>query len=861
MTITVLNIVAGPFPATGAEQTIPFDYKVFTPSEVEVVTGVGSSQVTVDPSLYTVNRNIALDGQVLEGGSIVLSAGAVTAGLSIRAIAKPKLTQDQVYSDTSSRLKNLNEGLDRAALRAQRAAYDGAQEGASAELIQQAIEAGTAAGEAAGASAAEAGLAALTEDVDAAAQEAANALTGANAAIALTNTAAELRQATYVNLLDVVPQSLWAALKTPASDPTDMTPYILAAAARLPNGGVIRCDGLFLRIRTRCVLPTNVFLWGGDACPDEYLPWGPGSYTLVAPQLLYDEETDYGGGVLGPVLRVGIGSSGYSGFTVRPYTFTPMYSSKASFMIAQAAHFKKKFSNHIGPGGNVHHNLYLGPFMGHDAYNIERPTVMHNKGDCVTLINAQTITDWGGIQNNHKWPFSSAHQPWSDAETGRRAGPSHTMYDLFDWGQLFRPLAYNGREGIDVRNCDNTSIMHFGIDGPAPDARFGGSMPDSWYTANPATGLKYTGSIRRASAVDGMISSQTIAVSVDLSYTLPVSNPSIYGPQYSDDIHHTNIRIGATRDYAYDFIRGNFTTVNSNSHVNYLAGSIYTHVRIGLSFGKLSFIGHTFENGLDFNALPVKLREVQLVACNFKTMTTQVAYTQQLQGVLYVRGDDTTNAGKNKASVIIENRSGTTTGTATGQAWGLTVKDDGTLCISDISDSEDLVIFDPVSNNETHNTSRFFGNAVVGDGYWFGAKGGSEPTNLALGFTVSALGVISNVFARGPQGSRSLLYETINGDIAGTTATFTAADFGSKRRTANTAATTLTLPNTAPVGAWIDIIQGSTGQVTMAVAAGGTVVGYPGVKSAGFNATIRATCHNNGSGTAAAWYISGAAAA
>ena len=142
MTITVVNIVAGPFLATGAEQTLPFGFKVFTPSEVEVVTGVGSGQVEVDPDLYTVTRNMGLDGQVAEGGSILLSAGAVTAGAQIRAIAKPKMTQEQTYSDTSSRLKNLNEGLDRSALRALRAAYDGALEGAGADILDAARIAG-----------------------------------------------------------------------------------------------------------------------------------------------------------------------------------------------------------------------------------------------------------------------------------------------------------------------------------------------------------------------------------------------------------------------------------------------------------------------------------------------------------------------------------------------------------------------------------------------------------------------------------------------------------------------------------------------------------------------------------------------
>lgn len=161
MTITVTSIVAGPYPATGGAQNLPFAFKVFTPSEVEVVTGVGSSQVTVDPDLYTVNRNMALDGQVLEGGSIDLQAGAVEAGLVIRAIAKPRMTQEQVWSDTSSRLKNMNEGLDRAALRALRAQYDGALEGAGPDLIAAAEEAGAAAGAAAAPGAAAAAVEAV----------------------------------------------------------------------------------------------------------------------------------------------------------------------------------------------------------------------------------------------------------------------------------------------------------------------------------------------------------------------------------------------------------------------------------------------------------------------------------------------------------------------------------------------------------------------------------------------------------------------------------------------------------------------------------------------------------------------------
>lgn len=140
MAITVTNIVAGPYVATGAAQSLPFAFKVFTPAEVEVIYGV--DRTAIDPSLYTVTINKAVDGQVMEGGSILLSAGSAPAGQEIRVVAKPARGQALVFSDTTSRLRNLNEGLDRAALRALRAAYDGVFEGAGQEVLDLAEAAG-----------------------------------------------------------------------------------------------------------------------------------------------------------------------------------------------------------------------------------------------------------------------------------------------------------------------------------------------------------------------------------------------------------------------------------------------------------------------------------------------------------------------------------------------------------------------------------------------------------------------------------------------------------------------------------------------------------------------------------------------
>lgn len=143
MTITVTNIVAGPFVASGAAQDLPFAFKVFTPAECEVVIGdqVNGDRLTLTTD-YTVFINKQIDNQVMEGGSVSLFAGRVASGQSVYVIAKPYMTQEQTYSNTGTRMTNINEGLDRSALRALRASYDGALEGAGLELIEAAKAAG-----------------------------------------------------------------------------------------------------------------------------------------------------------------------------------------------------------------------------------------------------------------------------------------------------------------------------------------------------------------------------------------------------------------------------------------------------------------------------------------------------------------------------------------------------------------------------------------------------------------------------------------------------------------------------------------------------------------------------------------------
>lgn len=122
MTITVTDIVAGPFVATGLDQAAPFDFMALSDAEIEVI--YGDDEVVLSPLLYAVNRNEDLVGLPEEGGDVVIAAAALTAGAQFWVRAAPNIEQEQQWSDTGSRLRNLNFSLDRLTVIALRLRYD-----------------------------------------------------------------------------------------------------------------------------------------------------------------------------------------------------------------------------------------------------------------------------------------------------------------------------------------------------------------------------------------------------------------------------------------------------------------------------------------------------------------------------------------------------------------------------------------------------------------------------------------------------------------------------------------------------------------------------------------------------------------
>lgn len=115
MTISVLDITAGPFTLSAGPNVLPYGFMVFTPSEIElVVVTSGGVETVVDPSLYTVDINTDLAGNPIEGGTVTYTG---TLGASVYLRAAPSFEQNQVFALLGFRPPTLNEAADRATLR------------------------------------------------------------------------------------------------------------------------------------------------------------------------------------------------------------------------------------------------------------------------------------------------------------------------------------------------------------------------------------------------------------------------------------------------------------------------------------------------------------------------------------------------------------------------------------------------------------------------------------------------------------------------------------------------------------------------------------------------------------------------
>lgn len=117
MTITVTDIEAGPFVATGAAQTVSYTFMTLTDTEIDVFYDDGHGRVLIDPALHTVIPAKTMTGQRIEGGTVELVAGAAPVGSNIYLVAAPLNTRNIAWSNHGSLLANLNEEQDRDTLR------------------------------------------------------------------------------------------------------------------------------------------------------------------------------------------------------------------------------------------------------------------------------------------------------------------------------------------------------------------------------------------------------------------------------------------------------------------------------------------------------------------------------------------------------------------------------------------------------------------------------------------------------------------------------------------------------------------------------------------------------------------------
>jgi hypothetical protein len=249
MTITVVSIDQGPFTATGLAQTVAYTFMTLTDEEISVFYDAGAGRVMVDPASYVVARNKNIDGSAKEGGSVELSVSAVPAGSSIYIRANPRGDRDLVWSDTGSRLKNLNEEQDRQVLR-----FLVVQDTLSKNIGGMA-EAGANAGSAAGAAAGTA---------------AANAVVAGKADIAGENIVQRrtfrinLNERT-INVLDYIPTNLHSSIAS-RSYFGDVSPYIQQAYddAALEGGATVYAPSGSYPLRTTLNITGSGTVTRGD---------------------------------------------------------------------------------------------------------------------------------------------------------------------------------------------------------------------------------------------------------------------------------------------------------------------------------------------------------------------------------------------------------------------------------------------------------------------------------------------------------------------------------------------------------------------------------------------------------------------
>ena len=703
-----------------------------------------------------------------------------------------------------------------------------------------------------------------------------------------------LRAATQFALLDVVPKEFWAALQSPESSPEDMTPYILACAAeRLPNGGTIRCEGLWITLQTQLVLPANIILYGGDKTPDEPETVSP-NYRTTSGQILTNPALDEA------IVMTATGS-GVRGFTIQKTTnVTPLTSAEECLdWIAAMSKTAIKIDGQSGSsafGCSVRNNLLLGYEKGVDCIDASRADVSFNNGHCNQLLSSVATFDLPIHEKNHNWPYCTVHLGF-DLEPGvARTGTDNVAFQIgladysgalphggVDWAPAQRLFSFGANKGIVVEDSDNSTVIQSGVDAIYSSHAFAAGFND--------VGLTYSGRIRRASLVDVMVSSQTYGILVDFlgDEYLEGGTPPVNGYTGGEVLHAVNLKIGASRYYSYFFESGNFTSIGGVSTI-FIDPDLPTsrrHMALQSSFGRLDFIGTTFYNGVDVAAETLSdARDVGLYGCRFVNMTQRYFYNNQTQGAQYIRGQD--GSIQSEAAVVIENRA-SPTGTATGQSWKLVVIDSGNLLIIDESDGaivgnftpaygglprEMLLAADLKINGYVGAKNRFYMEPVAGS-FAFSLKDGAEPAGVAMvvasagGSSVDSVSLytsgVERVRAdnigfrwRNPYGSFVPVQDNFAGpDETSNSYTTALGDAGAVRRFTGAGAITIYLRNNARAGETFTAFQ-YNGQITFAAELGGSVVSLGGkTKSAGTYARVRCECVNNVGGAAAEWILSG----
>lgn len=174
---------------------------------------------------------------------------------------------------------------------------------------------------------------------------------------------------------------------------------------------------------------------------------------------------------------------------------------------AQIAAFSGTGVTVNGPDCLLENCLLLGFNQAVNGSNVERAIYRDLKIDCTNGIYQSQVFDISYIENCHCWPYTSAHQGFTD-ETALRAGTAFKFESTADWCKATNSFSYGYNEGFSIVDAHDVALTACGAD------------HKGMLVNNSSVGFSVTGSSKRTKIIGCQAAAQWRGIYVNTVPTI-----------------------------------------------------------------------------------------------------------------------------------------------------------------------------------------------------------------------------------------------------------------------------------------------------------------------------------------------------